>query len=333
MNKYKKVSIVLCTYNGKKYIKEQLDSVLQQIYQPYEIIIQDDGSTDGTMNILYEYAAKYPSIKVSTNKGPRGVNSNFFSAINSTQGDFIAICDQDDIWMPDKISSQIEAICGEEKMMCICRSIPFSNETGKDMSYDIRKPNCNLIRLLYASMPGHCMLFRRDLLKHIPSQEELEEDIYKWTLYDVILGMTAAALDSIVFLDKFLVRQRRHEKAASFITQDKHRQRSLLNGIYIISWAIANYSKTKSYMTDRFKPRLDFLRCIKSDTPIYKDGLKLLEYETQRGFFPLLKLTSMYIKYRHVMFYTYEHDPVAIVRALLFPLMQVYNYRQLIKKA
>lgn len=325
MEKERKVSVVMCTYNGQRYLREQLDSILRQNYEPYEIIVQDDGSTDGTMDILREYARLHPRFKVSVNKGARGINSNFFSAMDSATGDFIAISDQDDIWQADKIEAQMDAI--GDKMMCVCRSIPFSDSTGKDMPYDARRPNCDLIRLLYASMPGHCMLLSRRLLEQVPRTGE----IYNQTWYDVILGLTAAALDSVVLLDKFLVRQRRQEKAASYTVSDKRRNRSMGNGLYIIAWSLRNYRGVKGPLSERFKARHDFLLAIKSDADIYKDGLKVCEYESRKGLMAMLKLIRMHLKYRHTMFFTYERDPIAIVRAVLFPLMQVYNYRHLKK--
>ena len=93
----KKISIVLCTYNGAKFLKEQLDSIVSQSIEPYEVIAQDDSSTDETMDILREYAQKHSYIKVFQNEKERGINNNFFSAIYRATGDFIAISDQDDI--------------------------------------------------------------------------------------------------------------------------------------------------------------------------------------------------------------------------------------------
>ena len=75
------VSIVLCTYNGAKYLSEQLESILAQTYPLHEIIIQDDNSTDETVDIIHEYARKYSFIKFFENNSAHGVNGNFISAI------------------------------------------------------------------------------------------------------------------------------------------------------------------------------------------------------------------------------------------------------------
>ena len=81
------VSIVLCTYNGAKYLSEQLDSILAQTYPPHEIIIQDDNSTDETVDIIHEYARKYSFMKFFKNNSEHGVNGNFISAMQRATGD------------------------------------------------------------------------------------------------------------------------------------------------------------------------------------------------------------------------------------------------------
>ena len=103
------VSIVMCTYNGESFIREQLDSIMAQTYPVEEIIIQDDCSTDGTFEVVSEYASRYPHIRPIRNKTRKGVNGNFFDALGKASGDYIAIADQDDIWEPYKIERQMQA--------------------------------------------------------------------------------------------------------------------------------------------------------------------------------------------------------------------------------
>ena len=68
MEEVKRVSVVMCTYNGERYLREQLDSIVQQTYPIYEMIVQDDCSTDETMVIVCDYARRYPFIKVFQNE-------------------------------------------------------------------------------------------------------------------------------------------------------------------------------------------------------------------------------------------------------------------------
>lgn len=324
----KKISIVLCTYNGAKFLKEQLDSIVSQSIEPYEVIAQDDSSTDETMDILREYAQKHSYIKVFQNEKERGINNNFFSAIYRATGDFIAISDQDDIWMNNKLEIMTQAI--GDNLMCVARSIPFYNQEDKEVSihFDKRKPNCNIIRMMYASMPGHCTLFRKELLDHIPSNLE-SRPIYTHTWYDVILCQTAAALGKIILIDKFVVKQRRYVGAASYASYDKKRIRSVNNGVDIVWYGIRHFRQIKPLMRKHFAIRGGFIESIDSKEPTYLDAVKLMKYESRKGIVNFFRLIGMYIKYRHVIFYTYEKDPVAFIRAILNPFMQVYNYRYL----
>ena len=97
------ISIALCTYNGEKYLREQLDTLVDQTYKNLEIIIVDDCSTDSTMQILEEYAEQYINIKVYQNKKNLGYIKNFEKALSLCLGEYIAMSDQDDSWALNKI--------------------------------------------------------------------------------------------------------------------------------------------------------------------------------------------------------------------------------------
>lgn len=101
----------MCTYNGERFLREQMDSILAQTYPIHEIIISDDCSTDGTMDILREYAAKHTFIKIHQNARNKGCNQNFHDTFKfvSKETDYIAISDQDDIWFPEKVEKLIQS--------------------------------------------------------------------------------------------------------------------------------------------------------------------------------------------------------------------------------
>ena len=107
----KTVSVILASYNGGKYIRNQLDSILAQTYPVYEILIGDDGSTDDTIPILNEYAGKYSHIIIiQPDRDNHGVNYNFKRLMDLASGDYLALSDQDDIWFPEKIEVMIKGI-------------------------------------------------------------------------------------------------------------------------------------------------------------------------------------------------------------------------------
>lgn len=97
------ISIALATYNGSKFLREQLDSILAQSMDHFEVVACDDCSTDETLQILEEYASKDSRFKVFSNKNNLGFKKNFEHILSLCNGEFIAFCDQDDIWEPNHL--------------------------------------------------------------------------------------------------------------------------------------------------------------------------------------------------------------------------------------
>lgn len=93
----------MATYNGESYIRKQIDSILTQSIQDIELVICDDCSTDETWDILKDYASKDNRVKIFRNKANLGFKRNFEKVIGLTHGDYVALCDQDDIWTPDHL--------------------------------------------------------------------------------------------------------------------------------------------------------------------------------------------------------------------------------------
>ncbi len=108
------VSIVLATYNGEKYLREQLESLRRQTYRNIEIIATDDCSTDSTLSILREFSVQNTElVTILESKENVGFVKNFEKGIESAKGKYVALCDQDDIWEPTKIERQVAAMDGE----------------------------------------------------------------------------------------------------------------------------------------------------------------------------------------------------------------------------
>ena len=99
-----RVSVALCTYNGERHLLEQLESIRQQTRLPDELIVCDDHSTDGSMEIVREFATRAPfAVRVVVNDTNLGSTRNFEQAIQLATGDIILLCDQDDVWLPEKV--------------------------------------------------------------------------------------------------------------------------------------------------------------------------------------------------------------------------------------
>ena len=110
------VSIALTTYNGEKFIREQLNSIYSQTYQNIEVIVTDDRSTDNTVAILKEFRKSH-GLKYSVNKENLGFVKNFERAVGECKGDYIALADQDDIWLPHKLQVLLQEI-GTSSLIC-----------------------------------------------------------------------------------------------------------------------------------------------------------------------------------------------------------------------
>jgi len=115
-----KLSVALCTFNGEKFIKEQLDSILKQTVSIDEVIICDDGSTDKTVEIIEEIQLNFPDkISLHKNQVNLGTNKNFEKAISICSGDYIFLSDQDDIWKINKVKKIIQCFNEDETIEAI----------------------------------------------------------------------------------------------------------------------------------------------------------------------------------------------------------------------
>lgn len=315
------VSIVLCTYNGAKHIREQLNSILAQTYPLYEIIVQDDHSTDNTVEILQEYASRHNIIKVFQNDSERGVNGNFVSAMQRATGEYIAIADQDDIWETDKIENQMNSI--GKNLLCSGFSRPFSTD-GSFAYFDHRKRNVNVVRMCFLGLPGHTLLFRRELINMLPP---LEHSIFKYSMYDAALSIVAAAHKNIVFIDKILVNFRRHSAATTYNDYKKSLP-SWQNALYMLWWGIKHYKETRKRIRPIFEAKLLLLNYVNANNDEAKAAKTILELELQNGVLPFLKLQYQCMKNYKYLFHTEGKGAIRLIRAALYPIMQLQMYAQ-----
>lgn len=201
------VSIAMASYNGSKYITEQLDTILNQTYQNIEIVIVDDCSKDDTVSIIKNWQAKYPRIKLFENVENLGVTKTFEKAISLSSGYFIAISDQDDIWELNKIEILINEI-GEfdavysNSLLVDAKGNSLNKSFTTIMNMKTYKSGAPF--LLSNSVPGHTILMKRAFVEKIlPFPHNL--------LFDLWIGFCAAGNNGIKFVDKTLVKYRQHE--------------------------------------------------------------------------------------------------------------------------
>ena len=214
------VSIALATFNGEEFLSQQMDSLLQQDYPNFEIVVSDDGSTDATWQILERYAAQDQRIRLLPRDKNRGVVRNFARCFSACRGDLISPCDQDDIWYPGKTRRLAEAM--GDSLLVYCNS-QFINSEGRPTGLTLAD-TLNMIQgndprpfLFSNSVLGHAMIFRKGLLSGHGAVTRVPHDWW--------LAFVASNLGYIKYIDEVLVDYRRHDTS---LTQAAARNRSVL---------------------------------------------------------------------------------------------------------
>ena len=209
----KRISVAMVSYQGVKYIREQLDSILATLGAEDEIIISDDGSTDGTREIIKEYQQKDDRIYLID--GPRnGVKANVENTLRKCQGAYIFLSDQDDIWMPDKVEKVMTAF-EEKKVGLIVHDAIVTDENCEEVIlgsfYSLKGSGAGVIKNIWRNTYiGCCMAFKRELL-----EEVLPIPLYI-EMHDQWIGVINDQLKKgTYFMPDKLLKYRRHENNAS----------------------------------------------------------------------------------------------------------------------
>lgn len=208
MNKLPLISIAMATYNGERFLREQLDSILGQTYLNLEIIICDDNSTDSTQDILLEYANSDHRIKVFRNNTNIGLVKNFEQTLSLCTGAYIALADQDDIWLPAKVEillskiSNFALIHSDARLIDVNNTVfaqSYSHYSKKDLHKDF------IDYLLGNNATGCTMLFQAKLLDVcLP----IPETVF---VHDWWIALHAYKYGGITYFNDSLIDYRQHE--------------------------------------------------------------------------------------------------------------------------
>lgn len=135
------VSVALCTHNGERFIEAQLRSILGQSLPPRQLVLSDDDSTDATVSIasaiVAEHAARHPDraleFTVLTNRPALGVAGNFQQAILACDSELVSLCDQDDVWVPDRLATAVDRFAREERLLLLHSDARLVDERGEPL--------------------------------------------------------------------------------------------------------------------------------------------------------------------------------------------------------
>jgi glycosyltransferase involved in cell wall biosynthesis len=226
------ISVALTTCNGAKYLEEQLDSIRHQTHQPHELVVGDDASTDETVELLERFAqrASFP-VRILKNEPRLGVLKNFLHVFNQCQGQYIAYCDQDDVWLPIKLEKCSAALIEHNAMLVshISQVVDFQlRPTGKLIPYGFplgcyappHFPFC------YWSH-GHQMVFRRELVEAMNYFQQAKRNnlVHCQNNLDTLINVIAGMYGPSVFIPEALVKFRRHEQTVSGCAKENEGER------------------------------------------------------------------------------------------------------------
>lgn len=227
------ISIAMATYNGEKYLHEQIDSILRQTIKPNEIVICDDFSTDNTWVILQQYAGMDPRFRIYRNDQNLGFCKNFEKAISLCKGDYIALSDQDDIWMDNHIELLLNGM-GNKIMSCgnallVDEDGNSLGTTWKEMEQLDSIPDDDFLKLesiLLFRNPyqGASMLFKKELVEYaLPFPQGT-------TFHDRWLAMVSTVTGGIYYNKQITLSYRRFQGNVTSYRQKRNRFKRFIHG-------------------------------------------------------------------------------------------------------
>jgi glycosyltransferase involved in cell wall biosynthesis len=240
IKKMPQVAILMCTYNGEEFIREQLDSIETQDHKNWTLHVNDDGSKDKTLDILKAYQKKWGLKKLHIRRGPqKGFCQNFLQIINDKKikADLYFLCDQDDVWMPHKLSHTIKKISMLDPLKPIlycARTTYVSSDTKKILGQSdlFLKPPSFRNAIIQSIAGGNTMAFNNPLKTKAQKYQRVDVVSHDWWLYiinELKGGQTIYDTESTILY-------RQHSKSliganTGFMAKCK-RLRLLMNGTY-----------------------------------------------------------------------------------------------------
>ncbi|WP_026506640.1 glycosyltransferase [Butyrivibrio sp. MC2013] len=224
-----KSSVAIASYNGSDYIQEQLQSIYEQTVQVEEVIICDDGSSDDTCEIVKRFIEQKglsDSWKLVVNDNNLGYADNFHKAMMLCSGEYIFVCDQDDVWEPDKVEAMLGVMQKDNGVKLLCSDFTplvsssdapsIKREVSRSMRNDgsVEQYHLNK-RTMYLSRLGCLMCVRRSFL------HEADKFWYSGWAHDEYLWRTALCFDGLYILHRRLVKRRLHSSNVSM--RPKHK--------------------------------------------------------------------------------------------------------------
>ncbi|MBP3702263.1 MAG: glycosyltransferase family 2 protein [Lachnospiraceae bacterium] len=210
------VSVILSTYNGEKYLAELLTSILTGTYKNILIEVSDDGSTDRTLQIIEEYQKKYPEkIIVHQNEKNLGYTKNFLQAAARSKGDYIMFCDQDDIWLPDKVEktlAKLKEVEGSENIPVLVFTDAWLYDTKKGVTtglfHESSHLNVKKVDISHLLIENKCIGCTVMFNKRVRAYIQVLSG--KIRVHDWWIALICSSFGKIAYLDEPTLKYRQH---------------------------------------------------------------------------------------------------------------------------
>jgi glycosyltransferase involved in cell wall biosynthesis len=233
-----RVSVAMATYNGEKYLKQQIDSILSQLGNDDELIISDDHSSDQTLAIIKKYISEDHRVKLFINE-EKGVTSNFENAIKRTQNEIIFLSDQDDVWKPEKVKTVKDYYEKNPTIQMIMSDITVVDNqlnTTIESFYEFRGSRAGVLKnIIKNSYIGCAMSFKKELkTKILPIPRNVP-------MHDMWIGLVADMNKSALLIPEKLIYYRRHDATVTSVENTSSLKEKILWRFQISSLLLKSF--------------------------------------------------------------------------------------------
>ncbi len=237
----KKISVIIPIYNGEKYITETIQSIISQTYPIFEIIVINDGSTDGSLQIIENISKEFSNVIIlnQKNSGPAAARNN---GIRNSNGEYIAICDADDIWVSDKIEKQMNVFQNTDAKLVYSgmKSFGFTNDT---FLYNGKNSVRNLFKQNY--IPNSSVVLHKSVIGKIGYFNE-EKNFF--TVEDYQYWLRIAHVFKITIVPECLLKYRVHNNQIS-----KGKKETYKKLMYLYFWFLTTVEYRKYWFICIYK--------------------------------------------------------------------------------
>jgi glycosyltransferase involved in cell wall biosynthesis len=273
--KHLTISIALCTYNGERFLNDQLDSYCRQTRLPDELIICDDASQDSTVQLIQEFAQKAPfTVRLFINEKNMGWRKNFDQALSLCSGDIIALSDQDNIWLDNRLARFEQIFLNYPNVMYAFSDALMVNDKSQDLGYTILGKFYKFYKKLQYSpfeftkilirrhkdVPGCLMVMKKDLANTALPLPDL------WD-HDTWLSIVGSTMGSVIKIPDVLMKYRLH---AGNTCPPKY----VLKPTFASRQSFARYAKFCQNALVRINEKDNYLKYRKELRKIYEGKVK-----------------------------------------------------------